>query len=130
MNDALVVRVLQSIGGLLRNRQRFIERDRALRDAFSQRRSLHQLKDQGAFFHTVDGRNVGVVERGEDLGFTVKAGEAVGIVGERRWQQFDGDFAIQLGVRGTPHFAHPTFAELTGDPVMSDALLRAHLGAI
>jgi hypothetical protein len=38
----------------------------------------------------------------------------------------DGDIAIQLGVSGAPDFAHPTFTDLGGDPVMRDGFLLAH----
>jgi hypothetical protein len=37
---------------------------------------------------------------------------------------------IQLGVGRTPDLAHAAFAELGGDAIVGDGLLRAHLGAI
>ena len=48
MNDALLVRGFERIGGLLRNRDRFIERDRAAGDSIGQRGPLDQLQDERA----------------------------------------------------------------------------------
>ena len=46
VDDALLVRRFQSLGNLPRDRQRLVERDRALRDAVGQRRPLDQLQHQ------------------------------------------------------------------------------------
>ena len=39
---------------------------------------------------------------------------------------YNGDFPIQLGVGGSPDFAHAPFAELRDDSEVCDRLLRAH----
>ena len=59
------------------------------------------------FFETVDAADVGVVQRGQDLCLTLKAGEAFGIVGERLRQDFDRDVAVQLRIARPIHFSHP-----------------------
>jgi hypothetical protein len=93
-----------------------------------QRRSLHQFHHQGALFNAVNGRDVGMVQRGQHPRFTRESCHAVGILGERFRQNLDGDIAVQLGVGGTPDFTHPARAELSGDPVVSDRGLGAHRG--
>ena len=59
----------------------------------------HQCADAVGFLQAVDVRDVRVVERGEDLRFSLEAGEAIGIIRERGRQNLDCDVAIQLGVR-------------------------------
>jgi hypothetical protein len=46
----------------------------------------------------MDGRNVWMVERGEDFRFTLKAREPVRIRGKRRRQQFQRDIALEARV--------------------------------
>ena len=56
----------------------FIDRERPLRDAVRQRRSLDQLHHEGRFrsrsLETVDLRDVGMVQRGEDFGLPLEPG--------------------------------------------------------
>ena len=77
MNDPLLVRRLERLSNLTRDRQRLIERDRPLRDAVRERRPLHQLHhqrvDRAAVLESVDLGDVRVVQRRERLRFTVKA---------------------------------------------------------
>ncbi len=46
MDDALLVCGFEGFGDLFRDRQRFIERDRALRNPIGERRAFHQLHDE------------------------------------------------------------------------------------
>ena len=46
-------------------------------------------------FETVDRANVGMIQRGEHLRFTLEARDAIGIARERFRQDLDRDFAIQ-----------------------------------
>ena len=46
MDDALLVRRFERVGDLPRDRQRFVERNRALRDAIGERRPFDQLEDE------------------------------------------------------------------------------------
>jgi hypothetical protein len=55
----------------------------------------------------VDVRDVGVIERGEDLCFPLEAREAVRIGGEGFWQNLERDIPIQLRVARAIHLAHP-----------------------
>ena len=82
-----------------------------------------------AFFHSVDGRDIGMIERREHLGFPLEARHALGVVRERLRQDFDRHVAAQLGIGGAIDFAHPAFAELGGDAIMRDGFLWAHSAA-
>ena len=46
MDDALLVRRFERLGDLPRDRQRLVERNRALRDAIGERRPLDQFQDE------------------------------------------------------------------------------------
>ena len=48
MNDAVLVRGFERLGDLPRDRQRFVDRDRPLRDAIGERRPVDQLQHERA----------------------------------------------------------------------------------
>ena len=66
MNDPLLVRGLQRLGDLFRDRQRLIDRDRPAHDALGEIIALdqfhHERRDAPAFFKTVDVRDVRMIE--------------------------------------------------------------------
>ena len=127
MDHAGLVRSLQRLGDLLRDGQCLVDWDRSLGDAIRQRRPLDQFEHQrlGAFslFQPVDVPDVGMVQRGEDLGFALEAGQAVGIGGEGLGQDFQRHVAVELRVAGAVDLPHPACANLGGD------LIRAEGGA-
>jgi len=106
MNHSLLVSVLQGVRDLPGDGQRFLERDRALRDALGQRRALRQLEHQRAVLHAIDRRDVGMVQRRQHLRFAGESRHAVGVLRERFGDDFDGHVAAQLGIGGAVHFAH------------------------
>ena len=115
MNDPLLVRGFQRFRDLLRDRQRFIERDWTLRDAIRERRPLNQFHHErrrafGAF-QAVDGRDMRMIERRQHFGFALEAREPFRIIGDRRGQHLDGYLALQVGVRRAIHFAHAALAD-------------------
>ena len=67
-----------------------------------------------------------MIQRRKHLRLASEAGHAVGIMGERFRQDLDRNVAVELGVSGAPDFAHAAFAELGGDRIVCDGLLRAH----
>jgi hypothetical protein len=75
--------------------------------------SLGQLK-------AINGRNVGVIERCEDLGFTLEAGQPLGISCEDVRQDFDCNLSIQVRVFGTVDLAHASSAELVNDAIVRE----------
>ena len=66
MNDPLLVRGFEGIRNLRRDRERLADRDRALRNAVSERWSFDQLHHERrrtlGSFQAVDGRNVEMVQ--------------------------------------------------------------------
>ena len=66
--------------------QRFLDGDRAFRNAVGQRGPVDQFQDQRAhaarFFEAVDGGDVGVVQRCEQFSFPLESGQPVGVSGE------------------------------------------------
>ncbi len=91
MHHPGLMRGLQRLGDLLRNRQRLVQRDRPLRDQVGEGRVFHQLQHQrsGAVCF-LDGGDNGVVEAGEDLRLPLEPGEAVRIAGEGVGEDLQG----------------------------------------
>ncbi len=129
MDDADLVRRLERLGDLARERQRLVNGDRAFRDALGEVFALDELHDDRAsaraLLDAVDLRDVRVVEGGEDLGLALEAGQAVaagpGVAREMGRQDFDGDVAIELGVAGAIDLAHRAGAEGADDFVDAKA---------
>ncbi len=95
MNDALLVCCFERLGNLPRDRDRLIERERTSRNTLGEIISLDEFHHEGgqapALFESVKGGDVGVVQRGESLGFTLEAREPIRIVGEGLGQRLDGE---------------------------------------
>jgi hypothetical protein len=58
---------------------------------------------------------VGMVQRRQDFGFALEAGEPFGMLSKRGGQNFDRYFAIQLGVLSSIHLPHSPSPERTND---------------
>ena len=61
--------------------------------------------------------DIGMVQRGQDFGFTFKAGESVWIIREGLRQHLERHVPVELGVSGPIHFPHAAFADLGGDGI-------------
>ena len=76
-------------------------------DTVSQCRSLNQLQHQStrvaALLQAVDAGDVGMVQRGEDSGFTLEPGQAFGVIGEQIGQDLEGHIPAELRVPGPIH---------------------------
>ena len=126
MDDALLVRGFERFGDLLRDRQRLVERDRALRDAVGERRPFDQLHHQRrravGSFQAVDGRDVadGSARRGLRASRWNRASRSASAATDVR-QDLDRDCALQVRVGGPIHLAHPAHADLGGDFVRAEA---------
>jgi hypothetical protein len=70
-------------------------------------------------FDTVDLRNVGMIERGEQRGLAAEAGEAVGVARELLGEDFEGHVALQLGIVAVIDLAHTAFADEAPDFVLA-----------
>ena len=132
MDDPLLMRRFQRLSDLFGNGQCLINRDRPLLDAISQRRPFDQLEDQRpltlGFFQPVDVADVGMVQRGQDLGFTFEPGEAVWIIREGLGQDFQCHVPIELRISRSIHLTHAAFADLGGNFVRAEpgADLKGH----
>ena len=124
MDHPRLVCGLQRLRDLLRDRQRLIQRDRPLRDPVSEGGPFDQLQherlDALRLLQPVDAPDVRMVERGEDLGFPLEAGQAVGVRRERLGQHLERHVAVEFRVAGLPDLAHAAFTDLGGDGVRAD----------
>jgi len=71
----------------------------------------------------VDRGDVGVIQRREQLGLTVEAHEALGVLGDRGRENLDGDLAVERGVFGFPDDAHAALADLLDEAVVEQSLV-------
>src|SRR5262249_25595136 len=73
--------------------------------------SIDELEDERAnavrILETVNGGDVLVIQRGEDLSFAFEAREAVGVNRELGRENLQRDIAIELCVACAIHLAHP-----------------------
>ena len=125
MHDALLVRGLERVGDLPRDRQRLVERDGATRDALRQVLALDELHHQSdgaaGVLEPVDAGDVRVIERREHFRFTLEARQPLAVAGDVGGQHLDGDFAFQLRIARAIHRAHSSFAEQRDDVVGAEA---------
>ena len=125
MNDAPLVRGLERVGHLFRDRQRLVDGDRTLRDAVGERRTFdqfHHQRGRGArSLQAIDGRDVRMIQRGEDFRLTLKPRQPTDVSGNSRRQNLDRDLALQVGVRRAIHLPHPAHANLGNDFIRAEA---------
>src|SRR4051812_30983236 len=125
MDDALLVRRSDRLRDLPRDGQRVVDRDCAVRNTLCEVLPLDELQHNGRdsvrLFKTVDAADVGVVQRGEDFRFSLKAVEPVSVGGQSRRQDLDGDLTFQPGVDRPIHLAHAAFTDLGSDLVDAEA---------
>ena len=97
-----------------------------------QRLSVDELHDNRAgrgvarLLEAVDRRDVGVIERGEEPGFTLEAGEAIRIGGEGRRKDLDRDVAFQARIARAIHFAHAAGTQECLDLIDADPGADSH----
>ena len=116
MHDAVAVRVLEGAAGLLEDADRFLEAQGAglLEDLAEGAAldALHRVPEEGAGgADAVDGDDVGVIERGGDLGLALEALGGVGAVGELQRQDLERDGAVELDFVGEVDERHAAAAE-------------------
>jgi hypothetical protein len=88
--------------------------------------ALDELHHQGALLHSVDVRDVGMIERRQHLGFALEACQTVRVLGERFGQDLDGYFSVELGVLGPIHLAHTARADGREDLVGAELRSNSH----
>ena len=124
MHDAALVRVFQRFANLLRNPQRFINGNRPRFDAIRQRRPFDKLHHQrmriSGIFETVNRRNIGMIQRGEDFCFALESRHAFDVARERIGQDLQRHIASQLRIPRAIYLAHPARTNGTSDFVRAD----------
>jgi hypothetical protein len=142
VDDSGLVCRFERLGDLPRNGQSLVDRiaseprgsgrTRAghLRQITALDQFHHQRGRVGGAFHAVDGRDVRMVERGQHLGFALKAHQPIGIRGHRLRQDLDGDLTFQAGVARTIDRAHAAFAKFGDDviPAKAGPWFQTHRG--
>jgi hypothetical protein len=127
VNDPLPVRGFKGFGDLLRNQQRFVQWNRATRNALRQILALdelhHERLDAVGVFEPVDRGDLRVIQGGEDFGFALKTRQSIAITRDRGRQELDRDLPLQRRVRRPIHLPHSAFTDLGSDGV--DAEPRA-----
>jgi hypothetical protein len=119
VNDPFLVRFLECLGDLPRDRQRFVLRQRTVLQAVGERGPFDQLHDERAhaarFLQAEDRRDVRVMQLRQHLGFALEASEPLGVLRERLGENLDRDLAPQLRIGRAIDLAHPPFAEVAAD---------------
>ena len=125
MDDALLVRGIQGLGDLTRDRQGVFQRNRATSDPIGQGVALDQLEDQrvglAAVLESINRRDVWMVERRQHLRLPAEAGEALRLQRECRSNHFQRDVAIELGIARAIHLAHAAGAERGENLIRAEA---------
>ncbi len=102
MDDAFLMRSLQGLCNLLRDPKGLINRDRSSRNPLLQRLAVDQLQHQELWsirlLEAVDRRDLGVIERSENVRLALEPGDSLRIVRERRRQRLDGDLSPELQI--------------------------------
>ena len=115
MDNAPFVSSFQRLGDLFRNPERFVERDRAARDAIGQCFAVNEFKNKetgvAELLYVVNAGDVRMIQRGEKFRFALKPGSPGRVARELFRQDLDGDFALQLEIPCAIHLAHATFAK-------------------
>src|SRR4029077_13227383 len=79
----------------------------------------------GVLFQTVDGCDVGMIERRQHPRFALEAGQPFGIARERFRQKFYGHVPPELGIVRFVHLSHPAHADLRDDLVRTETCASA-----
>jgi hypothetical protein len=133
MDHARVVRGFERRADLDGQRQHLGNWNRPVRDAVGERLSLDELQDErdrtgaalgastGRLFEAMDGADVRVMERREDLGFTLEPRQPIGIARNVGWQRLERHFPTESGVARPPHLAHAPFSQGSEDLIHAES---------
>jgi len=102
-----------------------VHRQRSAVETLRERGPFDELEDErGAvrpFLDSVDLRDVGMIQRGEQLRFALEARAARGLVSGNRRNDFDRDVAAETRVARPVHLAHAARPERAEDVVGADS---------
>ena len=140
MDDALFVGGLEGLSNLARDVQGLVQGEARARlwalgfrlwaalvtfEKISECEALDELEDEGlgvaVVFQAVDGADVGMVERGQDLGLAFEPGQPVGVLRERLGQDLQRHITVELRIARAIHLSHAALAYLAGHLVDAEA---------
>jgi hypothetical protein len=125
MDDATLVRRIERVRDLRRDRQCFIDRNRTARQPLCEILAVDKFQDQSehavGVFEAMDLGDVRMIERREHFRLALKTRDTVAIAGKRRGKDLDGDIALQPRISGAIHLAHATSTNRGGDFVWAEA---------
>ena len=102
---------------------RFARGERAAIEFGAQGLPVEEFGDDEAspilFADIVDGKEVGMIERGDGASLLLETAEAVGVAGEGFGEHFERDLAAKAGVAGAVDFAHAAGTQRRNDLVWS-----------
>ena len=125
MDDARPVGSVESRRDLDRNGERLADRDRALRQPIGERLAFEVLHDEvgcpGLFADVVQRTDMRMVELGNRAGFAIEALTRLRVGRKGRWEDLDGDGAIEPRIAGFVHLSHSTRADQRQDLVRAES---------
>ncbi len=123
---ALCVSSIQCVGDLDGQRQNYLGFHRSPADAMLQRYAIQKLHGDERLSvllaNVVDRTDIGVIQRGRSLRFTLKAGERLWVSGNIIGKELESDEAMQSRVLSLVDHTHPAATELLYDAVVRDGL--------
>ena len=136
MDDPLLVRGLERLGDLSRDRERLIDRNCALNDPIGQRHTLDEFHYEGCgaagAFDAVNERDVGVIQRGQRPGFAVETREPIGISRHSFRKYLDRHLPCEVDVGGGVNLAHASGTDRRRDLIgpKAGAWSKRHAGIV
>jgi hypothetical protein len=126
--------VLQGLGNLPCNPERFLQVERSALDAIGKRRSFHELQHERLdITHALDAVNrsdVRVIERGEQAGFTLKAASPFGVQSQQLGHDLERHVSAQCRVRRAIHLPHPAGTEQTMHDIRAQTSAVCHATSV
>src|ERR1700679_2627167 len=124
MNDALRVSGVKSVGNFDGDVEQSVEFEGPAIDEVLQGGAVQKLHGDESFAvlfaDIVDGANVGMIQRGGCLRFTLESAQGLLVAGNFVGKKFQRDEAPQAGVFGFVNDAHASAAETFDDAVMGN----------
>jgi len=121
MHHALAMSLVQRVSDLDGMLQGLVERQGALLQSIGERVSFDVLHDHEIHAilaaDVVERADVGMVQAGDGPGFTLETLLELGVVGEVRRRDLDGDRSVEAGVFGLVDLTHPPGPEWSQDLV-------------
>ncbi len=129
MDDAPVVRLLEGLGDLPGDLQGLVDGHAAPLQPLGEVLARDELEDQErlavGLLEAVDGRDLRMVEGGEELRLAPEASQPLGVLPDLGGQDLDRHLAAQLRVGGPVHLAHTPGAQWGEDSIRTEGLARS-----